>query len=164
LTIFVRVAKFPPHQDEAKLLTNLLIRGCGRENGKPAEIACPLLDANTESDVARPKQSEPSLGLDRRQLLAATAVVTAAGIMPNAEAVGTTNSAQAVNGAKISLSENSALNVCVSMARRIEEIAVRNRIREEARLPLLSIPKELRKINSAEIAAEFEEFAAVHRP
>jgi hypothetical protein len=116
-----------------------------------------------ESDVARPKQSEPSLDLDRRQLLAATAAVTAAGIVPNAEAVGTTNSAQAVNGAKISLSETPALNVCASTARKIEQVAERNRIREEAALPLLSISKELRKIKNAEIAAEFEEFAAVHR-
>ena len=48
MTIFVRVAKFPPHQDEASLLTNLLIRGkvvsligdVVVENGKPAETAC----------------------------------------------------------------------------------------------------------------------------
>jgi hypothetical protein len=47
-----------------------------------------------EGDVARPKQSEPSLGLDRRQLLAATVVVTAVGIVPNAESAGATNPAQ----------------------------------------------------------------------
>jgi hypothetical protein len=36
--------------------------------------------------LTRPKQSEPRLGIDRRQLLATTAAVTVAGVVPNAEA------------------------------------------------------------------------------
>jgi hypothetical protein len=130
------------------------------QNGKSSALPA-LLVAEKESDMARPKQSEPSLSFDRRQLLAATAVVTAAGIVPNADAVGATNSAQAVNAAKISLSGKEALNVCAGTARKIEEIAQRNRIREQARLPLLSIPKELRKIHrrgvqSSSSAPDFE--------
>jgi hypothetical protein len=113
--------------------------------------------------MARPKQSEPSLSLDRRQLLAATAVVTAAGIVPNAEAAGGPNSAQAASVTKTWVSETPALNVCASTARKMKEIAQRNRIRKEAALPLLSIPKELRKIKNVEIAAAFEEFADLHR-
>jgi hypothetical protein len=124
--------------------------------------ACLSFDAELERDMARQNQSEQSVSLDRRQLLAATAVVTAARIVPNAEAAGA-DPAQAINAATISLSENSALNVCASTARKIEEVAERNRIREEAGLPLLSISKELRKIKNAETAAEFDEFAAVHR-
>src|ERR1700730_17253882 len=41
---------------------------------------------------------------------------------------------------------NEALNVCASTARKIEEVAERNRIREEAGLPVLSIPRELRRM------------------
>jgi hypothetical protein len=60
-------------------------------------------------------------------------------------------------------SEPSPLNVCAATARRIEEIVARNRIREEACLPLLSIPKELRRMKEAADAAAFEAFANVHR-
>jgi hypothetical protein len=116
-----------------------------------------------ESDMARPKQAEPSVGLDRRQLLAATAVVTAAGIVPNPDAAGATNSAQAAKAATIPASDTPTYNVCASMARRIEEIARRNRIREEARLPLLSIPRELRRMKQIADARAFEEFADRHR-
>jgi hypothetical protein len=113
--------------------------------------------------MARPNQSEPSLGLDRRQLLAATAVVTAAGIAPNADSAGATNPAQAINAANIPELESPAYNVCESTARKIKEIATRNIIRAEAGLPLLSIPRELRRMKMVEDAAEFEEFADRHR-
>jgi hypothetical protein len=72
--------------------------------------------------MARPKQSELGLGLDRRQLLAGTAVVTAAGIVPNVEAAEVVNSGEAASGPKTWVSENSALNVCAATARRIEEL------------------------------------------
>jgi hypothetical protein len=121
-----------------------------------------LLDAKKESDMARQKQSEPSLGLDRRQLLAATAAVTAAGIVPNAKAAGTTNSVQAATVTKAWVSETPALNVCASTARKIQEIAARNIIREEAGLPLLSVPKELRRMKMVEDAMAFEQFADRH--
>jgi hypothetical protein len=113
--------------------------------------------------MAKQNESNRSLSLDRRQLLATAAAVTAVAIAPNAESAGATSSAQAVKVTKIPASDDSALNVCAATARRIEEIAARNRIREEACLPPPSIPKELRKIKSAEIAAAFEEFADLHR-
>jgi hypothetical protein len=53
-------------------------------------------------------------------------------------------------------------NLCAATARRLEEIAERNSIREEAGLPLLSIAKELRRMKKAADAAEFEAFAALH--
>jgi hypothetical protein len=59
--------------------------------------------------------------------------------------------------------EATPLTVCAATARRIEEIAARNRIRQEARLPLLSIPKELRRMKEATVAAKFEVFADAHR-
>jgi hypothetical protein len=125
--------------------------------------SCALLDAEKEGDMATPKQSEPSIGLDRRQLLAATAVVTAARIAPNAEDAGPANSARAVNAATIPVSNVSALNVCASTSRKIEKIAARNIIRAEAGLPLLSIPKELRRMKQITDAMAFEEFADRHR-
>jgi hypothetical protein len=99
----------------------------------------------------------------KRQLLAATAAVTAAGIVPNADAVGAASPAQAANAVTIPASDILALNVCAGTARKIEEIAQRNCIREQAGLPLLSIPNELRKMKQAADAKEFEEFADRHR-
>ena len=71
--------------------------------------------------------------------------------------------ADAVPVPSIPTSEPSPLNVCPATARRIEEIIARNRIREEACLPLLSIPKELRRMKEAAVAAKFEAFAAINR-
>jgi hypothetical protein len=113
--------------------------------------------------MARPKQSEPGLSVDRRQLLVTAAAVTAAGIVPNAEAVGATNSVQAASVTKAWVSETPALNVCAGTAQKIQEIAARNIIRAEAGLPLLSVPQELRRMKQATDAMAFEEFAAVHR-
>jgi len=56
-----------------------------------------------------------------------------------------------------------ALNVCAATARRIEEIVSRNRIRQEAGLPLLCILKELRRMKTTDDLAEFERFATRHR-
>jgi hypothetical protein len=113
--------------------------------------------------MAKRPEFEPSLGLDRRQLLASAVAVTAAGIVPNAEAAGATSSAQAVKVTKIPASDVSALNVCAATARKIQEIVARNRIRQEAGLPLLSIPRELRRMKQVADARKFEEFADRHR-
>jgi hypothetical protein len=45
-------------------------------------------------------------------------------------------------------------------ARRLVDIERRNEIRREAGLPLLSIPKELRRMKTQEVSREFERFAA----
>jgi hypothetical protein len=132
------------------------------EDGKPAD-GLPLLDAEKESEMAKPTQSESGLSLDRRQLLASAAVITTAGLAPIAESAGAANPAQAASAAKTWVSANEALNVCASTARKIEEVAERNRIREQAGLPLLSIPRELRRMKNVDDAAEFEEFANLHR-
>jgi hypothetical protein len=107
--------------------------------------------------MAKQNLSDASIGLDRRQLLA-TAAVTVAGVVPNA--AGTTNAAGAVNAAELPVP---AWNVCAATVGRIEEIGARNRIRAEAGLPLLSVPKELRKMKQADDAAEFDAFAAANR-
>jgi hypothetical protein len=97
------------------------------------------------------------LTMNRRQLLATVAAIPMSGIVPPQV------SADAVPVPSIPTSEPSPLNVCAATARRIEEIAARNRIRAEACLPLLSIPEELRRMKMVDDATEFERFAARHR-
>jgi hypothetical protein len=53
-------------------------------------------------------------------------------------------------------------NFCAGTARRLLEIARRNELRQEAKLPLLPIAKELRRIKRQEELEEFERFEAVH--
>jgi hypothetical protein len=102
-------------------------------------------------------QSEPALSLDRRQLLTSAALVAATGIVPRYAQVEAANPAELGEAA-----EMLAWKVCDATAGRIAEIAKRNRIREEAGLPLLSIAKELRRMKTAEEEAKFEAFAVVH--
>ena len=96
------------------------------------------------------------LAMNRRQLLTTVAVVQMSGILP------AQISADAVPVPSIPTSEPSPF-ICAATARRIEEITARNRIREEACLPLLSIPKELRRMKEAADAAAFEAFADANR-
>ena len=97
------------------------------------------------------------LAMNRRQLLATVAAIPMSGVVPQQV------TADAVPVPSISTSEPSPLNVFAATARRIEEITARNRIRAEACLPLLSIPKELRRMKEADDAAAFEAFANSHR-
>lgn len=62
--------------------------------------------------MANQPQSEPSLGLDRRQLLAAMVAVTAVGIA--AEAPHIANAAEVVSAAELPVSDIPALNVCAA--------------------------------------------------
>ena len=165
LTILFVPAKFAAASRRGRrLLTNRLTRHGGSlngdvvvENGKPADRLS-LLDADAESDMARPKQSEPSLSVDRRQLLV-TAAALSIGTVPGIEAA-----AEVTNSpGEIARSEPAAWNVCAGTARKIKEIAARNIIRVEAGLPLLSIPRELRRMKMVDDAAAFEEFSAEHQ-
>src|SRR6516165_1068521 len=111
--------------------------------------------------MARPIQPERALGLDRRQLLTSAAAIATTGIVPSYEQL---EAATAVTLSEVvGTAEIPAWNVCASTARRIAEIAKRNCIRQEAKLPLLSIAKELGRMKEAEEEAEFEAFAAVHQ-
>jgi hypothetical protein len=98
-------------------------------------------------------------GLNRRQLLGSAAGVAVSSIAPAGEGVPKLNAE--VDGSQAI--QPLAVNVCSGTARRIAQIAARNLIREEAGLPLLSIPKELRRMKEAEDAANFEAFAAAYR-
>ena len=113
--------------------------------------------------MAKPKQSEPSLSLDRRQLLGSAAALSI-GNIPGAEAaVEATTSGPAVIVAEIPTSDSPAWNICAATAQKIEEIVARNVIRAEAGLPLLSVPQELRRMKQVTDAMAFEEFADRHR-
>ena len=97
------------------------------------------------------------LTMNRRQLLTTVAAIPMSEILPPQV------TADAVPVPSIPTSEPSPLNVCAATARRIEKITARNRIRAEACLPLLSIPKELRRMKEADDAAAFEAFADANR-
>jgi hypothetical protein len=112
-----------------------------------------------EGHMAKPIQSKPIL--DRRQLLTTAAAMATSGILPNTERAEAGQTAEAVMPSAPELDAR-PLNVCATTARRIEEIVARNRIRQEARLPLLAIPKELRRMKEAADRAKFEAFAHVH--
>jgi hypothetical protein len=101
------------------------------------------------------------LNINRRRLLtAAAATVTVTGILPDVKRA---------DAAGLDFLQSSRLtpkiepaDFCAATARRLLEIARRNEIRREAKLPLLPIAKELRRIKRQEELEEFERFEAVH--
>jgi hypothetical protein len=110
-----------------------------------------------------PAQSDQTLRLDRRQLLGSVAVITATGMTAGVERLECAKPPALVNVAESSPAEIRTCNVCATMRRRLEEIAQRNRIREEAGLPLLCVTKELRRMKAQADAELFRRFEAVHR-
>jgi hypothetical protein len=115
-----------------------------------------------ESDMAKQNPPEPKLNVDRRQLLATAAAITMAGVLPTEHTETAIPAEAAIIPAPIPVTHPPTLSLCAATARRIEEITARNRIRREAQLPLLCIPRELRRMKTAEDLAEFEGFAAHH--
>jgi hypothetical protein len=106
----------------------------------------------------RPSASD----IDRRQLLVLAAATTASGIVP--EPAGATAPAESVSlMGSLPTAVIQHQKPCAATARRLLEIAHRNRIRAEAKLPLLSVPKELRRMREAANAEAFNRFAARHR-
>jgi hypothetical protein len=101
------------------------------------------------------------LNIDRRRLLATGAAVATAAIALRADRVDVAL-ADTVQVSALT-PEVPPLNVCAATARRLLEIARRNEIRREAKLPLLPIAKELRRMKKQEELEEFERFAAGRR-
>jgi hypothetical protein len=102
------------------------------------------------------KRDFPS-NIDRRCLLISAAAVTAASIgsrEESAEAANVTTLVQPLSPAP----RVQSLNVCAATRRRLLEIEGRNEIRREAQLPLLSIPRELRRMKTQEVSKDFERF------
>ena len=96
--------------------------------------------------------------LDRRQLLRNAAAATAIRALPASE--------RAVAAPQeIEASANLAgwSHFSADTLRRLEEIALRNRLRKEAGLPLLSVVKELRRMKTVEDGERFNQFVALHK-
>jgi hypothetical protein len=100
------------------------------------------------------------LSINRRRLLATGAAVATAAIALRADRVDVAL-ADTVQLPALT-PEVPPLNVCAATARRLLEIARRNEIRREAKLPLLPIAKELRRMKKQEEIEQFERFEAVH--
>ena len=101
--------------------------------------------------------------INRRSLITSAAAVTAAGFVPvagpcNADPV---RIVEALPPQSIT-PKVPALNVSATTARRLLEIKRRNEIRREAGLPILSIPKELRRMRRQEELEAFGRFEAAH--
>jgi len=163
LISFPGPAKFLVHQDEgicslqpADPRQGGSLTGMWSDSDKPADCLTSLMH-NEEDRMAEPIQPKLTLTMNRRQLLATVAAIPMSGIVPPQV------SADAVSVPSIPTSEPSPLNVCAATARRVEEITARNRIRAEACLPLLSIPKELRRMKTEAETVAFEAFANAHR-
>jgi len=113
--------------------------------------------------MAKQNLPEPKLTIDRRQLLTTIAAITVAGVLPTELTEAVTPAEVAIIPEPIPMMHPPALNLCAATARRIEAIDARNRIRQEAQLPMLCIPRELRRMKTVDDLAEFERFAAYHR-
>jgi hypothetical protein len=103
------------------------------------------------------------LNFDRRQLLTSAATITVAGIardIPHADDLAKSGIPQPTQASSPSPTQCNFGSVTVL---RLREIAERNRIRREARLPLLSVPKELRRMKEVADTERFREFADAHR-
>jgi hypothetical protein len=102
------------------------------------------------------------LSINRRRLMTAAAAVTATGgILPGVK-LADAAAADVLQSPPLTLEVEPA-NFCAATARRLVEIARRNELRREANLPLLSIPKELRRLKKQEELEEFERFQAAYR-
>jgi hypothetical protein len=102
-------------------------------------------------------KSDFPLRIDRRRLLASALAATSAYIVPGVKLA----AADVIQSSPLTLEPEPA-NFCPATARRLLEIARRNELRQKANLPLLSIPKELRRMKKQEDLEEYEQFEAVH--
>jgi len=101
------------------------------------------------------------LSINRRRLMTAAAAVTATGgIWPGVK-LADAAAADVLQSPPLMLEVGPA-NFCAATARRLLEIARRNEIRREAKLPLLPIAKELRRIKRQEDLEEFGRFEAAY--
>jgi hypothetical protein len=104
--------------------------------------------------------------INRRQLLTSAATITVAGIAPNiahTEALAKSEVAQPTKALSLPSREAQAQNFDTVTVLRLREIAERNRIRQEAGLPLLSVAKELRRMKEAADTEKFRKFSDAHR-
>ena len=104
--------------------------------------------------------SERRLKINRRNLLSTAVGVAAGSIVPS---VAPSEAALVDKRPSLSTAFEVLLqNVSAPTARRLLEITRRNELRRQANLPLLSIPKELRRMMAAEYEQEFSRFSEVY--
>jgi hypothetical protein len=110
------------------------------------------------AETDTPQSARPEV-IDRRKFLTAAAAIAAASTIPKvtaAEAVPSSIQPLALPPAAL------APNFCAATARRLLEIHRRNKLRQAALLPPLSIPKELRRMKDQEELEAFRRFEATH--
>jgi mRNA-degrading endonuclease toxin of MazEF toxin-antitoxin module len=100
------------------------------------------------------------LNIDRRRLLASAVAVRVASIMPGSGPADTAPAAVIQSSAMAMEAEPA--NFCAATARRLQLIAHRNAIRQEAGLPALSVVRELRRMKEQADREEFERFSAAN--
>jgi hypothetical protein len=102
-------------------------------------------------------QSDGPEVIDRRKLLTAAAAMTAASTVPTtAEGV-----CEAIQSSILPPGVRSP-KACAATAQRLLEISRRNELRRMAQLPLLSIPKEFRRMKEQEELEVFRQFEAAN--
>jgi hypothetical protein len=115
------------------------------------------LEEQLEGIMGKRISPEDLAVFDRRQLLHGAAAATAINALPAGEpAVAAPQEIKATNLAGWS-------RFSAATRSRLAEIALRNRLRKEAGLPLLSVAKELRRMKTAADEKRFGQFAALHR-
>jgi hypothetical protein len=103
--------------------------------------------------------------LSRRQLLNSAATIAAAGIGPDVafDARAGSETAQQAQALVYPPEENQVKKFSAVTLLRLREIVEWNRVRQEAGLPLLSVPKELRRMKEVADTEKFRNFAEAHR-
>ena len=101
------------------------------------------------------------LSINRRRLMTAAAAVTASGVLPGVKRAAAAAASDLFQSPPLTL-EVEPGNFCAATARRLVEIALRNELRQEAKLPLLSVPKELRRMKKQQELEEFDRFEAAY--
>ena len=103
--------------------------------------------------------------LSRRELLSSATTITIAGIAPNVafEAHARSQIVQQEQALIPPSKEAQAQTFRAITSLRLREIAERNRARKEAGLPLVSVPKELRRMKEVADTEKFRKFAEAHR-
>jgi hypothetical protein len=100
-----------------------------------------------------PNRSE-RFPIDRRRLLKTSVAITAVNFAPY---LAPSETASVGSVQSVSTASEGILNVCATTARRLAEIRRRNETRREAKLDLLPIAKELRRMKETEDAQKFSE-------
>ena len=101
--------------------------------------------------------------LSRRRFLSSAAAIAVAGAASDIVYEAHGRIAQQAQPLAFPSEEAQAQNFGAVTLLRLREIAERNRVRQEACLPLLSVPKEVRRMKVAHDAEKFRTFAEAHR-